>query len=85
MKAANAVMRVLAGAGLVPRAVVLTVRGRKSGEPRSTPVTPIARGGAVWLVSPYGIVDWVRNVRVAGELTLSRDGRSAIHRARGDA
>ena len=72
MKAANAVMRVLAGAGLVPRAVVLTVRGRKSGEPHSMPVTPIERGGAVWLVSPYGTVAWVRNLRAAGELTLSR-------------
>ena len=72
MKAANAAMRVLAGAGLVPRAVVLTVRGRKSGAPHSLPVTPIERGGAVWLVSPYGTVAWVRNLRDAGELTLSR-------------
>lgn len=72
MKALNAVMLLLARAGLAPRVVVLTVRGRTSGVPRSTPVTPIGHGGKVWLVAPYGIVDWVRNLRVAGELTLSR-------------
>ncbi|WP_206737153.1 nitroreductase family deazaflavin-dependent oxidoreductase [Agromyces albus] len=72
MKAAHAVMRALARAGLVPRTVVLTVRGRKSGEPRSIPVTPIEHSGAVWLVSPYGTVAWVHNLRAAGDLTLSR-------------
>ena len=72
MKAVNAVMRVLAGAGLVPRVVVLTVRGRTSGGPHSTPVTPIGHGGKVWLVAPYGIVGWVQNLRVVGELTLTR-------------
>jgi deazaflavin-dependent oxidoreductase (nitroreductase family) len=82
MKAANAVMRVLARAGMVPRAVELTVRGRKSGAPHSLPVTPIERGGAVWLVSPYGIVDWVRNLRVAGDLTLSRGRTSRRFTAR---
>ncbi len=72
VKAVNAVMRVLARAGLAPRTVVLTVRGRMSGELRSTPVTPIGHGGKVWLVAPYGTVAWVRNLREAGELTLSR-------------
>ena len=71
-KAADVAMGRLSRAGLVPRAVLLTVRGRTSGEPRSTPVTPIEQGGRVWLVSPYGSVSWVRNLRAAGELTLSR-------------
>ncbi|MGI9822873.1 nitroreductase family deazaflavin-dependent oxidoreductase [Agromyces sp. Marseille-Q5079] len=72
MKAANSVMRVLARAGLIPKTSVLSVRGRKSGELRSMPVTPIEVGGSVWLVSPYGTVAWVHNVRAAGEVTLAR-------------
>lgn len=72
VKAVNAVMRRLARVGIAPRTVVLTVRGRTSGEPRSTLVTPIGHGGRVWLVAPYGTVGWVRNLRAAGELTLSR-------------
>ncbi|MET4157078.1 nitroreductase family deazaflavin-dependent oxidoreductase [Agromyces sp. PvR057] len=76
MKAANSMMRVLARAGLIPKTSVLSVRGRKSGELRSTPVTPIEVGGSVWLVSPYGTVGWVHNVRAAGEVRLSR-GRAS--------
>ena len=32
--------------------------------------------GQRWLVAPYGPVSWVANARVAGEVTLSRGGRS---------
>jgi deazaflavin-dependent oxidoreductase (nitroreductase family) len=87
MKAANAVMRVLARAGLIPRTSVLSVRGRKSGELRTMPVTPIEVGGSVWLVSPYGTVAWVHNVRAAGEVTISRgrtSRRFAVREARVD-
>ena len=82
MKAANAVMRVLARAGLVPKTSVLSVRGRKSGELRTLPVTPIEVAGSVWLVSPYGTVEWVRNVRAAGDLTLTRGRTSGRFSAR---
>jgi deazaflavin-dependent oxidoreductase (nitroreductase family) len=51
---------------------LLTVRGRTSGQPRTTPVDVIEDGGRRWLVAPYGSVNWVRNLRVAGSLTLSR-------------
>jgi deazaflavin-dependent oxidoreductase (nitroreductase family) len=54
---------------------VLTVRGRKTGRPYSTPVRLIEDGGR-WLVAPYGEVGWVRNARAAGEITLRRAGRS---------
>jgi hypothetical protein len=33
-------------------------------------------GGDRWLVAGYGPASWVRNVRAAGEVTLSRGGRS---------
>jgi deazaflavin-dependent oxidoreductase (nitroreductase family) len=53
---------------------VLYVRGRKSGELRSTPVNLLTHDGNRYLVSPRGITQWVRNIRVAGEGEL-RVGR----------
>jgi deazaflavin-dependent oxidoreductase (nitroreductase family) len=54
---------------------LLTVRGRRSGQPRTTPVVVIEQDGRRYLVSPYGIVDWVRNLRAAGEAVLTRGRR----------
>ncbi|MBM6401244.1 nitroreductase family deazaflavin-dependent oxidoreductase [Phycicoccus sonneratiae] len=53
---------------------VLTVRGRRSGLPRSTPVNLLTRGDERFLVAPRGNTEWVRNVRAAGEAEL-RVGR----------
>ncbi len=55
---------------------LLTVRGRKTGKPRTTPVTLVEECGQRWLVAPYGEVNWVRNARAAGRVTLSRGRRS---------
>lgn len=55
---------------------LLTVRGRKSGQPRTTPVSVVEQDGKRYLFAPYGVVDWVRNLRAAGEATLTR-GRHA--------
>ncbi len=51
---------------------VLRVRGRKSGEWRSSPVNLLTYEGAQYLVAPRGHTQWVRNLRVAhtGELVL---------------
>jgi deazaflavin-dependent oxidoreductase (nitroreductase family) len=53
---------------------VLSVRGRKSGEWRSTPVNPLSYEGRRFLVSPRGQTQWVRNMRVSGggELRVGR-------------
>jgi deazaflavin-dependent oxidoreductase (nitroreductase family) len=51
--------------------VLLTVRGRKSGLPRSTPVTICQHSGRRGLISPFGETDWVRNLRAAGYATLT--------------
>jgi deazaflavin-dependent oxidoreductase (nitroreductase family) len=70
---ANAVIRRLVGLGVgLPRTYLLTVPGRRSGRPRSTPVTLVEREGRRWLVAPYGAVGWVRNARAASRVTLSR-------------
>ena len=76
-RAANAVLSVLLRLGLGPaRTYLLTVAGRQSGAPRTTPVTLVEEGGRRWLVAPYGEVAWVRNLRAAGKATLSRGGRT---------
>jgi deazaflavin-dependent oxidoreductase (nitroreductase family) len=50
---------------------VLETRGRKSGEPRRTPVNLLTVEGHEYLVSPRGNGQWVRNVRAdGGRLTL---------------
>lgn len=51
---------------------ILTVRGRKSGKLRSTPVSLVTKGANRWLVSPYGQVNWVRNARAADQVSLRR-------------
>jgi deazaflavin-dependent oxidoreductase (nitroreductase family) len=45
---------------------VLAVRGRKSGEWRTTPVNPLTIDGQRYLISPRGNTQWVRNMRAAG-------------------
>jgi deazaflavin-dependent oxidoreductase (nitroreductase family) len=60
---------------------ILTVRGRKSGEMRSTPVDVISTGGERWLVAGYGVSAWVHNLRAAREATLSRRGHTERIRA----
>lgn len=53
---------------------VLAVRGRTSGEIRTTPVNVLTFEGERYLVAPRGVTQWVRNVRIAGECEL-RVGR----------
>lgn len=55
---------------------LLTVRGRKSGQPHTVPVILVERDGQRWLVAPYGVVQWVRNIRTAGTATLTRGRHS---------
>ena len=55
---------------------LLTVRGRKSGTPRTVPVVMGERGDQRWLVSPFGEVNWARNLRAAGEATVTRGRRA---------
>jgi deazaflavin-dependent oxidoreductase (nitroreductase family) len=52
--------------------VVLTVRGRKSGRERSTPVTPLSVDGHQYVVAGFPGADWVANARAAGRATLAR-------------
>lgn len=53
---------------------VLAVRGRKSGEWRTTPVNVLTLDGERYLVAPRGHVQWTHNMRAAGggELRLGK-------------
>ena len=61
---------------------LMTVRGRRTGEPYTTPVAPVRVDGETWLVSPYGDVSWVLNVRAESRVVLRRGGQSTGYRAR---
>jgi deazaflavin-dependent oxidoreductase (nitroreductase family) len=65
----------LVGPGNYPM-YLLTVRGRTSGLPRTVPIAMWERNGKCYVGSVYGIVDWVRNLRAAGEAILTRGRRA---------
>ena len=71
----NRAINGLTGLGVsVSGSRVLEVKGRKSGEWRSTPVNLLEVDGHRYLVAPRGNTQWVRNMRVAdgGRLRLGR-------------
>ena len=55
---------------------LVTIRGRKSGLPRTTPLAIIEVGGRRWVWAPWGEVQWVRNLRAAGRATIAVRGRT---------
>lgn len=55
---------------------LLTVKGRKSGLPRTVPIA-LARHGDDWLiVAVYGEGDWSRNLETAGRATITQRGET---------
>lgn len=55
---------------------LVTIRGRTSGLPRTTPVAIIEVSGRRWVWAPWGDVHWVRNLRAAGRATITVRRRS---------
>src|SRR2546429_9569956 len=72
LKPANKVMIALQKLG-VPTGppMVLTVPGRKTGQPRSTPMTPFTVDGQLYTAAGYPGADWERNARAAGSGPLT--------------
>jgi deazaflavin-dependent oxidoreductase (nitroreductase family) len=68
----NPIVKFLLAAG-VPMGPngLITIRGRKSGLPRTTPVAIIEVSGRRWVWAPWGEVQWVRNLRAAGRATVT--------------
>jgi deazaflavin-dependent oxidoreductase (nitroreductase family) len=71
----NPITKVLLAAG-VPLGFngLITIRGRKSGLPRTNPVAIIEVSGRRWVWAPWGEVQWVRNLRAAGRATITVRG-----------
>ena len=79
----NPLMHRLIGLGLRlgPRSapmVLLTIKGRKTGEPRTTAVNMFERDDVRYVVGTFGETDWVRNLRAAREATLTQRGRRLV-------
>lgn len=71
----NSTVAALTRAGIsIMGSRVLAVRGRKSGEWRTTPVNLLTVDGTRYLVAPRGQAQWVRNLRAVGQGEL-RVGR----------
>jgi deazaflavin-dependent oxidoreductase (nitroreductase family) len=56
--------------------VILTIPGRKSGQPRSTPITPMYVGDVRYVVAGFPGADWERNARAADTATLTAGKKS---------
>lgn len=64
------------------RNILLTVRGRRSGTPRTTPLSMLELEGRRFVQASYSEDGWVRNLRVAGEAIVTDHGRgTAVHTA----
>lgn len=50
---------------------LITIRGRKSGLPRTTPLAIVEASGRRWVWAPWGEVNWVRNLRSAGRAAIT--------------
>jgi deazaflavin-dependent oxidoreductase (nitroreductase family) len=77
IKAFNAFAKALLRLGIpTGNVVLLSVSGRRTGQPRSTVLNLHVENGRRYLVSPYGQVGWVQNVRAAeGRARLKSRGR----------
>lgn len=55
---------------------LVTIRGRTSGIPRTTPLAIIDLDGRRWVWAPWGEAQWVHNLRAAGRATIEGPGRA---------
>jgi deazaflavin-dependent oxidoreductase (nitroreductase family) len=77
LKSMNRVVKAMQRLGVrTGPAMILTVPGRKTGKPRSTPMTPFTFRGDMYTVAGYPGADWAANARAAGAGTLTRGRRS---------
>src|SRR5260370_28183978 len=63
--------RILRAGPLLGPNALITVRGRKSGVPRTTPIALVEIDGRRWVIGTFGETNWVRNLRAAREATLT--------------
>lgn len=66
------------GVDLGPKMALITIRGRRTGRPLTTPITLFETSGRRYVFGTFGNTSWVRNARAAGELTLTRGRRHEV-------
>ncbi len=77
LRVASAIITTLLRLGLpIGPAVLLSVRGRTSGKIYTIPVELVENSGMSFLVAAFGEVNWVRNLRAAGQAHLTRRRRT---------
>jgi deazaflavin-dependent oxidoreductase (nitroreductase family) len=59
---------------------LLTVAGRRSGQPRTFPIAVLPLTGGRYIIQAYPKAAWVANARAADTVTLTRGRRSSIVR-----
>jgi deazaflavin-dependent oxidoreductase (nitroreductase family) len=83
LRLVNPVTRRLITAGLPTGApnILLTVRGRRSGKPRTVPIGVVQLDGRRFVQAAYGRDGWAANLRAAGEATITDGSRREEVRA----
>ena len=77
IKPMNRIMKAVHQLGVpIGPPMILTVPGRKSGYPRSTPITPFEHDGGLYVVTGVPGSDWGANAKAAGVGTLTRGRKS---------
>jgi deazaflavin-dependent oxidoreductase (nitroreductase family) len=72
MRIGSTILTALLRAGLpFGSLTLLSVRGRKSGKVHTIPVALVEQDGTSFLVAAFGEVNWVRNLRAAGQAQLT--------------
>ena len=72
----NPLARGMISAGIPTGApnVLLTVRGRRSGKPRTVPLGMLEFDGAWYVQACYGVTGWVANLRATDEASVTHPG-----------
>ncbi len=67
------ILKAMIGAG-IPLGLnrLVTIRGRKSGQPRTAALAVLQVDGRRWVWAPWGDVQWVQNLRAAGRATVAQ-------------
>jgi len=69
------------GAPLGPN-VLVTIRGRRSGEPRTQPLAIFSDNGRRWLIGTFGDTNWCRNLRANPDFEIRHGRRRELLHAR---
>jgi deazaflavin-dependent oxidoreductase (nitroreductase family) len=75
IRRSGAITNRLLGAGMPfgPN-VLVTIRGRSSGQPRTTPIAVVDVDHRRFVMGAYGDVQWTKNLRAAGEAEIRHGG-----------